>query len=282
MLSARLLLDHGGVTLTDVTCRLPAGRGHAHEAGHHAIVFVRRGCFVRSADATASLLDPTQAYCIAPGQEQRYDHPHAGGDDCTSVRLDPAVLASSWGGDPVVPSGPLPTSPQVDTEHRLLLAAARRAEPADALYERVLSLVASALALVDPARVASGRPATGRARRTLVDHAREALAADPGRSLTGLASTLEVSPTHLSRLFRATTGHTIARHRMRLRARAALDRLAAGEQDLARLAADLGFADQSHLCRVIRTETGHTPAGLRRALGQPPAPGRPVAGSPDP
>ncbi len=112
----------------------------------------------------------------------------------------------------------------------------------------------------------SGRPATARARRALVDDAREALAADPDCSLADLAATLNVSATHLSRLFRAATGHTIARHRMRLRARAALDRLAGGEQQLARLAADLGFADQSHLCRVIRNETGHTPSSLRRAL----------------
>jgi AraC-like DNA-binding protein len=53
---------------------------------------------------------------------------------------------------------------------------------------------------------------------------------------------------------------------MRLRVRAALERLAGGERSLARLAADLGFADQSHLCRVIRSETGHTPSALRRAL----------------
>jgi AraC-like DNA-binding protein len=53
---------------------------------------------------------------------------------------------------------------------------------------------------------------------------------------------------------------------MRLRARAALERLAGGERDLARLAAELGFADQSHLTRVVRSETGRTPAALRRAL----------------
>jgi len=266
MLSTHRLLDHGGVTLTDVTCRLPTGRGHAHEAGHHAIVFVRRGCFIRTADATSNLLDPTQAYCMNPGQEQRYDHPHGGGDDCTSVWLDPTLLASSWGGDPVLPSGPVPSTPWVDLEHRLLLAAAHRGEPADALYERALSLVAAALGQVDPARVESGRPATARARRALVDDARQALAADPDRSLADLAATLNVSATHLSRLFRAATGHTVARHRMRLRARTALDRLAGGEDQLARLAADLGFADQSHLCRVIRNETGHTPSSLRRAL----------------
>jgi AraC-like DNA-binding protein len=53
---------------------------------------------------------------------------------------------------------------------------------------------------------------------------------------------------------------------MRLRARAALERLAGGQSDLASLAADLGFADQSHLCRVVRDGTGHAPSALRRML----------------
>jgi AraC-like DNA-binding protein len=86
------------------------------------------------------------------------------------------------------------------------------------------------------------------------------------RSLLDLAQALAVSPHHLSRIFRQATGHTIARHRMRLRARSALERLGDGEHDLARLAADVGFADQGHLCRVIRSETGVTPSTLRKAL----------------
>ncbi len=70
-------------------------------------------------------------------------------------------------------------------------------------------------------------------------------------------------------MFRAQTGHTIARHRMRLRVRAALDRCAEGERELARLAAELGFADQAHLTRAVRAETGTTPAALRAALSDP-------------
>lgn len=93
-------------------------------------------------------------------------------------------------------------------------------------------VVSAALARVDPARVESGRPATARARRALVDDAREALAADPARSLADLAGALNVSVAQLSRLFRATTGHTIARHRMRLRARGALDRRRCGGDEL--------------------------------------------------
>jgi AraC-like DNA-binding protein len=120
-------------------------------------------------------------------------------------------------------------------------------------------------AAVASSAVAAGRPQSGR-RRALVDSAREALAAEPERSLPDLARELAVSPHHLSRIFSSITGRTISRHRMRLRARAALEQLAGGEPNLARLAADLGFADQSHLCRVLRSETGCTPSALRQLL----------------
>jgi AraC-like DNA-binding protein len=52
--------------------------------------------------------------------------------------------------------------------------------------------------------------------------------------------------------------------------RAALERLAGGESDLARLAAELGFVDQSHLCRAVRGETRRTPSALRNLLGGEP------------
>jgi AraC-like DNA-binding protein len=266
-LEVRTILNHEGVEIADVACSHPAGRGrHSEEAGAHALVFVRRGCFVRSADGQETLLDPTVAYCMNPGEEQRYDHPHNHGDDCTSLSLDENLVASLWGGEPTLPDHPVPVSPQLDVDHRLLLAAARRGNSSHELVERAIALAASALEQVDAPRVASGRPATSRARRALVDGVREALIADMDRSLLDLAHALAVSPHHLSRVFRSATGHTIARHRMRLRARAALERLAGGERDLARLAADVGFADQSHLCRVIRGETGVAPSVLRQAL----------------
>jgi AraC-like DNA-binding protein len=267
VLHARRLLRRDGVTLADVACRHEPGRGSDGEyGGHHALVFVRRGCFVRTADGVDAVLDPTVAYCLNPGDEERYDHPHADGDDCTSVHLDAELVASLWGGEAALPQGPLRTSPAIDFEHRLLLAAARRGADPDELVERAIALAAATLERREPRRVAAGRPATARARRALADGAREALAAAPGRSLPELARDLAVSPHHLSRVFRALTGETIARHRMRLRTRSALERVAGGERDLARLAAELGFADQSHLNRVLRSETAHTPGALRAAL----------------
>jgi AraC-like DNA-binding protein len=45
-----------------------------------------------------------------------------------------------------------------------------------------------------------------------------------------------------------------------------MERLAGGERDLPRLAAELGFADQSHLCRAVKSETRLTPSALSRLL----------------
>jgi AraC-like DNA-binding protein len=267
VLSARHIVSRDGITVADVACRHEAGRGAATERiGRHSVVFVRRGRFTRTADGVEALLDPTVAYCTSPGEEERFDHPDQHGDDCTALHFDPGLVAALWGGDAAFPSGALPTPPGLDLEHRMLLAAVRGRTDEHDVVERAIALAARALQTRDARRLASGRPATARARRALADGAREALAAEPDRSLPDLARTLAVSPHHLSRVFRAATGHTISRHRMRLRARAALERLAGGEQDLARLAADLGFVDQSHLCRVLRSETGRTPSALRHAL----------------
>jgi AraC-like DNA-binding protein len=267
VLSTRAILKREGVELLDVACRHERGRGRVDEqALGHAIVFVRRGCFVRSADGVETLLDPTVAYCMNPGEEQRYDHPHGHGDDCTAVFLAPGLLASLTGGEEMLPAGPVPTSPEIDLEHRLLLAAGRRDDDPHEVVERAAGLAARALEHADPRRIAARRPATARSWRALADGVREALAEDVDRSLSDLTHAFSVSPHHLSRVFRSVTGHTIARHRLRLRARAALERLSGGERNLARLAADVGFADQSHLCRVVRGETGTTPAVLRRTL----------------
>jgi AraC-like DNA-binding protein len=256
-----------GLSLADVACRHGRGRGADSEhAGQYAVVFVRRGCFVRDVGGNEHLLDPTLGYCMNPGDEQRYDHPHSHGDDCTAVFLSPELAASVWGGMLGLPGGPLRVAPTLDVRHRRLLAEAKRQTRDDRLAEAAIALVADALSCEGKAQVDSGRPATAKQRAELVEGVRERLAADPGWKLTELAAALAVSPHHLSRTFRAATGETISRHRMRIRTRNALEQLAGGERELARIAADTGFADQSHLCRVLHSETAHTPAALRAAL----------------
>jgi AraC-like DNA-binding protein len=266
MLSTRTVFAYDGLQIADIACRHGRGQGVAEAATGYGIGFVRRGCFARSAEGTQALLDPSSVFFVNSNEEQRYDHPHTGGDDCTAFLLDAELLASLWGGDPQLPVGAADNSPELDLAHRLLLADAAAAADPDEIFERAILLLTATLEGSSRPRVQSGRPTTERARRRLIEDAREALAADPDLSLPALAARLAVSPHHLSRLFRSATGHTISRHRMRLRTRAALERLAVGESNLSRLAADLGFADHGHLCRVLREETGSTPSALRAAL----------------
>jgi AraC-like DNA-binding protein len=267
VLERRTVVDRDGITIEEVSCReAPASSESPEVSRAHTFVFVRRGCFVRRVDGVDSLLDPTVAYCANPGDEEHFDHPHAEGDECTMIRVDPSIVVSLWGGDAPLPSSPLPTAPPIDLAHRSLIAAGRRGADPCELVEGAINMVARALEETDADRIAAGRPATIRAREAIVSGAREALAVTPNLSLLQLARELAVSPHHLSRIFRRATGHTIARHRMRLRARAVLERLASGEDHFARLAADVGFADQSHLYRVMQSETGLAPSSLRELL----------------
>jgi hypothetical protein len=111
---------------------------------------------------------------MSPGEEQRYDHPHAHGYDCTSVMLSEEVAASLLGGQPRLPTRPLPVPPALDLAQRLLV---RGGDDGHDLHERALVLTASALEQVERARVSAGRPATARARRALADGVREETAA---------------------------------------------------------------------------------------------------------
>lgn len=262
-----VLFETDGIAIEDVRCSSPKGSwSQPEQPEHYSLVFVRRGCFRRLTDGCEALLDPVSVYFERPGQVQRFAHPNDDGDTCTQIVLAENMLTSIIGRDFDLPSEPLLTSPNIDLEHRLLLAAVR--EPLDrfAITERVLSLVASVLTRSRPSRVTASRSSTIAARRQTIDAAREALAADPGLGLLQLARTVAVSPHHLSRIFRAETGETISRYRNRVRVRLALERLAEGDDRLARLARDLGFADQAHLSRVVRKEVGSPPSWLRSAF----------------
>jgi AraC-like DNA-binding protein len=110
-------------------------------------------------------------------------------------------------------------------------------------------------------------PRTGR----LVDGVREALISDPSLGVTDLAELLGCSPFHLSRAFSGGTGTSISTYRFRLRVREALWRVASGEENLARLAVELGFSDHSHLTRSLVRELGQTPTAIRSSSPAAPA-----------
>lgn len=263
MLSQRLLHAGPDLRISRVDCR-----GHGEAAGEataHSLVLVRRGCFTRATRAGRAVLHPGAAYAAIAGEEEQFAHPATGGDVCTVIAVSPAraALLEEWA---QAPGGAVPR-PSVSgaRRHLGLLAAIRQGADADEVVERALSLV-------EWVAQERRRPPVRRAHAELAEAARVALARDPRLTLEQAARALGVSPSHLSRAFHAAAGTPFAKARQRLRVSAALDRLADGERDLARLAADLGFSDHAHMTRVVRRELGTTPSALRRALADWPSP----------
>lgn len=218
------------------------------------VTFVRAGAFRALVGGRTVPADPSVAYLDAPGGESSIAHRAGSVDRCTAVEVSAPFLAELTGG--AAPPAHATVDGRLAVAHRLLAARAATADPFE-LAERTARLLGAVLA-------ARSAPKPD---RQLVDRAREVLAADPAvPGLREVAARVGCSPYHLSRVFHAETGATLTAHRNRIRVHRALEAIEAGHQDLAGLAADLGFADHAHLTRTVRRECGHPPRALRRLL----------------
>lgn len=97
----------------------------------------------------------------------------------------------------------------------------------------------------------------------------------PGSRVQWLADALGISDRQLRRRFHAAVGYgpkTLDRVLRFRRFVSQAPAVASGEIDLARLAADLGYADQSHLTRDCVRLSGMTPGRLARGWTSEPAP----------
>jgi AraC-like DNA-binding protein len=256
-----------GVTFTTIQCQKPAGGWaipHYIDDAEYGLTLVRRGGFTRRVDDVATYVDPTMAYINLPGTVQQIGHPVDGGDDCTIIALSESQVVE-LAGDGGFPSTLIQTVPAIDVEHRALIVRLRCGADAFEIQERLAYLIGTLVEAAWPGRMTTERPTTVSAHRRIVDHARVAIAADPaGVEISELSQHLGYSRFHVSRVFARVTGTTLTAHRNRVRISAALDRLSAGEANLAALAADLGFVDQSHMVRALRRSTAMHASGLRR------------------
>jgi len=84
--------------------------------------------------------------------------------------------------------------------------------------------------------------------------------------LSEVASDVDVPPARLSAEFRKYTGCTFGDYVRELRVGLVKTRLRAGDQPLAEIAFQAGFADQAHCTRVFKQATGWTPGQYRMAL----------------
>jgi AraC-like DNA-binding protein len=270
--------------VTDVACREPAAPcGPEERAASHALVFTRRGVFVKHSGASARrevVAEPVHALLLNRHEPYRVSHPAAGGDDCTSFGFSTdAALDAVAAHDARVadrPDAPFrvphaPLAPDTLLRQRALRRALRAMSEGDrdgaglAVEEEGLALLADVVAAgyrAHGAPAARAREGTLRERRDLVERTKETLAAAPGarRSLAALAREVHSSPYHLTRVFREHVGVPVHRYLLRLRLATALERLDGGERNLSALALDLGFSSHSHFTTAFRHVFGAVPS----------------------
>lgn len=252
---ATTLFDAPLVAIHDVVCASHRGGPGDEEPGAAGeLILPRRGVFAVHHGREAVTADPATALVLGPDGGHRVSHPAHGGDACTVLRFRADVLEEALG--------------DLGPRHGVLRPAtqlAARLLPARVGVDPLLAEDAAAALLDAVARDLAGAPVARPVARARVEHARAVIAADPTAPwrLDAVARAAHCSPFHLARQFRAVTGESIARYVIRLRLAIALDRIEAGEEGLARLAADTGFASHSHLTATLRATFGTTPTELR-------------------
>jgi AraC family transcriptional regulator len=83
--------------------------------------------------------------------------------------------------------------------------------------------------------------------------------------LADLAAVAGLSPSQLTRRFKASTRVTPHRYLVRLRLAQAVRELRIGDRPIADIAVSCGFSHQEHLTRTMRAQMGTTPAVVRRS-----------------
>lgn len=96
---------------------------------------------------------------------------------------------------------------------------------------------------------------------------------DPGLTVAGVASVLDLYPSYLSEIFVAQVGERMSRFIARQRVELAKRLLATTDWQIKRIALETGHANPNWFCHVFSTHTGQTPGEYRAAAHlQGPAP----------
>jgi AraC family transcriptional regulator len=276
-ISSDVLLRTPTVVVRDVHCLGRCRDRSAEEASKVVhLAFPYRGVFVRHLGDDDAVAEANQVVLFNPGEGYRVSHPVAGGDDSLSLDIVEPVLRE------LAPRELLRDGPElafkqqrlrIDPRTQVLVALLRhslRSGAADTLEGESLALTLARRALGSRT---THVPATGGARRRLVDRVKLVLAADLARrwTLADIAAEVGQSPVYLTQAFQQVEGVPLYRYHLRLRLARALD-LLAGYDDLTALGLDLGFSSHSHFTTAFSQAYGRTPSEFRGAVSAGPAP----------
>jgi len=261
-----LLFHSPLVRVFDVTCDAPqSGCDREEYCSVTQIVVPRRGVFLLHHQGTPIVADLNTALIFGMGDTYQISHPVDGGDRCTVLVFRPELVEDALG-NVKIQHGTIHPVTQLNIHvltHRIANGVLDQLEAEEGAVF-VLSDLAKDFKSSSP--LSSQRVNKFQQRR--VEGVRALLSSRPTDPwhLESIARTVYCSPFHLARQFRTVTGESIGHYLLRLRLALALDRLAQGETELARLAVELGFAHHSHFSARFRSVFGMTPTAVRNTL----------------
>lgn len=262
---ATTILRRGSISVIDYRCDVGAANAPFVEThGGFDVAYVRRGSFGYRARGESFELVAGSILVGHPGDEYVCTHDHAGGDECLSFQLAPALVETIGDRSEIWRIGRVPPLPELMVLGELAQASAEGRS--DVALDEVGMLFAARFI-----EVVSGRrrqPAGGRARdrRRAVEaalwmdaHSHQAI------DLERAADEVGLSAFHFLRLFANVLGVTPHQYLVRSRLRHAARLLADDARSITDVAFDVGFGDLSNFVRTFHRAAGVSPRGFRRA-----------------
>jgi AraC-like DNA-binding protein len=244
--------------------------------GATLVAFPRTAVAIRQERRAEVVADPLSAVLYSPGQAYRRRLISPLGDDCTVLAVSQDLVrevVDEFDSSANAAAFRFPFSAALleRDDHRAIERLRRIVTLApetdgdavrEELYWILQRVVCNGYRHVQPEVLST----TARAHRDLAQSVREELGRDVAStmSLADLAHAFAVSPFHLVRTFRSTTGRPIHAYRTELRLRSSLPLIADGVR-LADVAQQVGFASHAHLTDRFTRAYGISPVKWREA-----------------
>jgi AraC family transcriptional regulator len=268
------LLNTDTVTLRNVRCNGACRHRGAEEcASSTHLVFPYRGVYMRHVGSDQAVADANHVLFFNSGEGYQVSHPIAGGDASLSLSL-PEPLLRELAPDALLNGGEglgfRRQYRRIDPRAQALVARLRHSLASGIIEPLEAEGLALTLVCRSLAPRTSHEPRSTHARRRLADRVKVLLSSEPSRrwTLADIAAEIRGSPVYLTQVFQQVEGIPLYRYHLRLRLARALD-LVAQCDDLAALAADLGFSSHSHFTAAFRQVYGRSPTAFKQSARRP-------------
>jgi AraC-like DNA-binding protein len=252
------------LSVTDYRCCAGPGDTPFTEAhGGFSLAYVRRGSFGYHLGRRAFEFIAGSVLVGRKGDEYMCTHDHhLGGDECLSLQLTPAALASFGANDTVWHARCVPPLPELMVLGELAQTAAEGRTDIG-VEEAGLMFVSRFVDVVSKQRQKRAQPSQ-RDRRRAIEvalwlDAHAHLSAD----LNDAARLAELSPFHFLRVFALVLGVTPHQYLVRSRLRRAARLLVCDDRPITNIAFEVGFGDLSNFVRTFHRAAGMSPRRFR-------------------